>query len=972
MIVWLASYPRSGNTFMRVLLNACFGLNSYSRYNDTTDIGADPELAKVVGHLSYDGDWESFYDRVSKSNDRVIIKTHNAPLDSAKTIYIARDPRATIVSFHAYLEKFSTLELNRKNTILGATAFGSWGAHVASWNPIKREDTLIVYFEELVRDPLSIARKVGAFLGIEVESDTLPSFENLKKISPGFFRSGSNKKNISELDQEELNLVGFLFRKQMKALGYEPENQINRNDALRSIFDTSKDIWRLQYDIRTQTEENKLHMDAKEKKLATQHADEIKRVRVEQKEFIDQLLTSIQSTGTQTEALAKQSIALTEKFEKTNDQLESLWEQKAELTATVEILRNARSKLSEENQKLTAQRKTMSEEAAQLREELKRSAKKVADTNEKTEGLWKRKSELTSTIEILENTKDSLSDSLRKSHLQNEELVAEVSSNIEKIDDLNRKLNDALSTQEERSAQNEELVAEISLNIEKIDDLSRKLNDALSTQEERNAQILELERRVDDLQSTNLTLESNIKAHRAENKKLDSKIAYRDRALERVKLDLVSARSLAQARSEETETLRTHLVMARDRIDSIQDKMTEFSFQRIAHEKMVRALEDEAQKLRDKVQKLSDRNHELNAKYTTTKEQYLEMNAAVAPRIKSMLSLRPMRYVWNKRQLIKRGDLHLDPQGLPVPAENTKPISLEAKKFNDTVAVDTRKVKKQKPKPSIYSSYELKKPLGIAVYTFDRKDSVENVLESLLLQDALENTHVWIDGDQGNPKRRKLLDETEKLVGTFAVKQIHRNRGNYGFRKMMIVSMRKMFEMYERVLFIEDDCFPTRQAVKGFSYELDRIEKNPSVFSVYGHPFLTEAEAKGPIGRFQGWGWASTREKLMPIWPSLLDTYLMSEDEYKKYIESELTKKILEHIDVTPGRQPSSTLTKFFAWDEALCFLAGQKGLTHQRTNERLIYNFGVGETSTHFGNIDHYRKPPFNMVSIDEIWSHF
>lgn len=937
MIVWLASYPRSGNTFMRVLLNACFGLNSYSRYNDTSDVGADPELAKVAGHLSYDGDWESFYDRASKSNDRVIIKTHSAPLDSAKTIYIVRDPRATIVSFHAYLERFSTLELNRKNTILGATAFGSWGEHVASWNPIKREDTLIVYFEELVRAPLSIARKVGAFLGIEVESDSLPSFENLQKINPRFFRSGSNKKNISELDQEELNLVGFLFRKQMKALGYEPENQINRNDALSSILDISRDVWRLQYDVRTQKEENKLRIDAKEKKLATQHADEIKRVRGEQKEFIDQLLTSIQSTGTQTEALAKQSIALTEKFEKTNDQLESLWKQKAELTATVEILRDARSKLSEENQQLTAQRKTMSEEAAQLREEFKRSAKKVADTNEKIEGLWKQKSELTSKIEILESTKSSLSENLRKSHLQNEELVAEISSNIEKIDDLNL-----------------------------------KLNDALSTQEDYNAQILELERRVDDLLSTKLTLESKIKVKRTENKKLDSKIAYRDRALERVKLDLASAKSLAQARSEETETLRAHLAMARDRIDSIQDKMTDFSFQRIAHEKIVRALEDDAQKLRDKVQNLSERNHELNAKYTTTKEHYLEMNAAVAPRIKSMLSLRPMRYVWNKRQLIKRGDLHLDPLGLPVPAENTRPISIEAKKFGDTMAADIRKVKKQTPKPSIYSSYEPKKPLGIAVYTFDRKDSVENVLESLLLQDALENTHVWIDGDQGNPKRRKLLDETEKLVGTFAVKQIHRNRGNYGFRKMMIVSMRKMFEMYERVLFLEDDCFPTRHAVKGFSYELDQIEKNPSVFSVYGHPFLTEAEAKGPIGRFQGWGWASTREKLMPIWPSLLDAYLMSEDEYKQYIKSELTDKIRKHIDVTPGRQPSSTLTKFFAWDEALCFLAGQKGLTHKPTNERLIYNFGVGDTSTHFGNIDHYRKPPFNMVSIDEIWSQF
>ena len=98
----------------------------------------------------------------------------------------------------------------------------------------------------------------------------------------------------------------------------------------------------------------------------------------------------------------------------------------------------------------------------------------------------------------------------------------------------------------------------------------------------------------------------------------------------------------------------------------------------------------------------------------------------------------------------------------------------------------------------------------------------------------------------------------------------------------------------------------------------------------------------------------------------------MSEDEYKRFINAELSDELLEHIDVTPGRQPSSTFKKFFAWDEALCFLAGKKGLTHKRTAERLIFNFGVGESSTHFGNIDYYRKPPFNMVSADEIWDHF
>jgi hypothetical protein len=37
MIVWLASYPRSGNTFVRTLLHSAFGLESYSLHCDEGD-----------------------------------------------------------------------------------------------------------------------------------------------------------------------------------------------------------------------------------------------------------------------------------------------------------------------------------------------------------------------------------------------------------------------------------------------------------------------------------------------------------------------------------------------------------------------------------------------------------------------------------------------------------------------------------------------------------------------------------------------------------------------------------------------------------------------------------------------------------------------------------------------------------------------------------------------------------------------
>jgi hypothetical protein len=127
-----------------------------------------------------------------------------------------------------------------------------------------------------------------------------------------------------------------------------------------------------------------------------------------------------------------------------------------------------------------------------------------------------------------------------------------------------------------------------------------------------------------------------------------------------------------------------------------------------------------------------------------------------------------------------------------------------------------------------------------------------------------------------------------------------------------------------------------------------------------------------PFGRFQGWGWATTSEKLEPFWRRLMDLYLLTETEYLSFIEENLTKDLLKKIDITPGRQPSATLTKFFAWDETLCMLTAMHGAKHKRSDHRIIYNCGVGDSSAHFTKIDYYRKPPFNMVSPNHVWDYF
>lgn len=260
---------------------------------------------------------------------------------------------------------------------------------------------------------------------------------------------------------------------------------------------------------------------------------------------------------------------------------------------------------------------------------------------------------------------------------------------------------------------------------------------------------------------------------------------------------------------------------------------------------------------------------------------------------------------------------------------------------------------------------------GIIVFGHTRLNALGAVLESLKRQDSLKYTEVWLDGYQGNHQLKLKIQKTIDLVKSYPVKHLHTQAGNYGFRKMLILGLAEMCRKYRDILILEDDCFPTRNAVAEFRKELDLIRKNNNIFSVYGHHFKVEAE-KDTCARFQGWGWATTSEKLMPILRQLIDCYSMSEENYLKFVRRVFTSTVKEQIDITPPRQPSYTLEKFFAWDETLCLLVALNQQVHKPTKTQTIYNCGMGTESTHFDNVELFRKPPFNLITPEEVWQHF
>lgn len=261
--------------------------------------------------------------------------------------------------------------------------------------------------------------------------------------------------------------------------------------------------------------------------------------------------------------------------------------------------------------------------------------------------------------------------------------------------------------------------------------------------------------------------------------------------------------------------------------------------------------------------------------------------------------------------------------------------------------------------------------LGVIVFGHTRPLLLADTLESLKRQNAVQYVDLWIDGDQGITELKRKVSVTHQIAEKYDVGVRNYHRGQLGFRKLILLAMQRAVQKYKYIILLEDDCFPTRDAVKIFVDELKAVEDNDDVFSVYGHHFFM-AEDSGFCSRFQGWGWATTSQKLKPYVEKLIECYSMTERDYLSFTKKALTPEIIKRLDVTPPRLPTYTLNKFFAWDETLTLLTALDGKTHKPTDERIIYNCGMGEGSSRFGEQERFTRPPFNMVLHKDIWKYY
>ena len=279
MIIWIASYPKSGNTWLRSLVSAYYFSRDGSFDQDNLKLIDQFPSQKYLKDYDYNkkniGDssryWIKAQKKINSEKKIRFFKTHHINCkigeyaftnrkNTLATIYVVRDPRNLVNSFtnHYKIDKNSAKKfisspqsvtgaigkMNNQNNIF--TILGSWKDHYLSWTKMK-DNLLILKYEDLLLNPYKEIDKIIKFLEkfINFKNDkqkikniiNSTSFEALKKmeIDQGFDEAVSDKGSLKKvhffnlgkdnkweqyLNKDEIDYLVNKFSLEMKELGY--------------------------------------------------------------------------------------------------------------------------------------------------------------------------------------------------------------------------------------------------------------------------------------------------------------------------------------------------------------------------------------------------------------------------------------------------------------------------------------------------------------------------------------------------------------------------------------------------------------------------------------------------------------------------------------------------------------------------------------------------------------------------------
>ena len=278
MIIWIASYPKCGNTWVRSLLSAYyFSKDGEFNFDLLKNIRQFPSPYffpnKVSNIEEASANWIPVQKKIKETKKVFFLKTHNvygaykgnnftSPDYTLGAINIVRDPRNVITSLmnHFSINEEDALKMmsnvnrnlrdrNDKDNYATYSFISSWDKNYKSWKLTKNINKILIKYEDLEKDIENTFLKIIKFTNKIMRKNDEINFEKLRKSikttefdllkrkeekegfdeaiyssdnskTKAFFNLGRNNDYKKLLNNKTIKSIEELFGEEMKELRY--------------------------------------------------------------------------------------------------------------------------------------------------------------------------------------------------------------------------------------------------------------------------------------------------------------------------------------------------------------------------------------------------------------------------------------------------------------------------------------------------------------------------------------------------------------------------------------------------------------------------------------------------------------------------------------------------------------------------------------------------------------------------------